>query len=177
MVMGDRQEMPACFRYDAQDCSPTKFYVEYDEPIDRKSGVVVGVVTAPATRRRRKGISAAKVTLFRFGDKQPVDSKLADKKGQFEFEVQPGIYELTVSRKGFQDARVKEFLVPRENTTRVRVETLRVGWIQGCVDEAPRAMRRDPPSLPGFDVVRFQTRTGADQLMLTACRRSCRTSS
>ena len=148
VVLGDWQGMPACFRYDAQDCSPTKFYVGYDAPAHQKSGMVLGVVTVSSTKGRNKAISAAKVTLFRVGDKQPLAVKVTDKKGQFDFEIQPGIYELAVSHKGLQDARVKEFLVSRENITRVRVETLRVGWIQGCVDEAPRAMRRDPPTLP-----------------------------
>jgi Carboxypeptidase regulatory-like domain len=162
MVIGDWQEMPACFRYDAQDCSPTTFHVKYDDPMHRKSGLVLGVVTAAASKGRGKGISAAKVTLFRVGDREPLASKVADKKGRFEFEVQPGIYELTVFRKGFQDVRVKEFLAPRENITRVAIETLRVGWVQACIDESMRAMRRDPPSLPDSGVVGAERRAGAD---------------
>jgi hypothetical protein len=94
MVMGDWQGMPACFRYDAQDCSPTKFYVGYDAPARQKSGMVLGVVTVSSTKGRSKAIPAAKVTLFRVGDKQPLAVKVTDKKGQFDFEIQPGIYEL-----------------------------------------------------------------------------------
>lgn len=81
MVIGDWQGMPACFRYDAQDCSPTKFYVGYDTPAHQKSGMVLGVVTVSWTKGRSKPISAATVTLFRVGDKQPLAVNVTDKKG------------------------------------------------------------------------------------------------
>jgi hypothetical protein len=151
MAMGDAGEMPACFRYDAQDCSNTKFYVDYDVPHQQKVGLIRGLVTAPTSRRKERGVSAAKATLFRAGTKEPLSSKIADKTGQFIFEVQPGIYELIVSRKGFQEACVKQFLVPRENTTNVTVKTARVGWVQLCVDETMRAANRHPANLPAFE--------------------------
>jgi hypothetical protein len=79
-----------------------------------------------------RALDQARVNLFRAKDEQVFDSTLSDHHGRFEFHPPPGHYELTISRQGFQEAKGKEFLVPGENLTQVKISTMRIGMVVLC---------------------------------------------
>jgi len=131
--MGKPRSMSTCFRDDMQLCNNTKFYIEYRNPLAGRPALLQGVVK-DWSKRKAKTLARAQVNLLRVGDGRQLGSTLSDRSGRFKFALQPGYYELTMSRSGFQDVKVKEFLVPRESATIVTIITLKIGVITLCVD-------------------------------------------
>lgn len=57
----------ACFHYEAQDCQPTRFYIDYDPPAaPRRSAFLAGVVTFQY--KKEKPIRGATINLFKSGE-------------------------------------------------------------------------------------------------------------
>lgn len=113
-------------------CATTYYSIDYDDPIPQSTSLLIGVVNA--TRRKHiVGLSKATINLSKAGNNQVLlDSTITDKHGRFRFHLSPGRYELKISRKGFLDVTVKEFLVPLQNPTSVTVFTARLGAISIC---------------------------------------------
>jgi carboxypeptidase family protein len=124
-------EDSACIRDVFQPCVPTRFVIEYGEPESRTSGLLSGQVH-DALSRGSKGLAKALVSLFRSGESSLRYSVVSDKSGRFQLNPESGVYDLTMSRDGFQGVRISKFLVPRENDTKVGIFTMRTGRIVVC---------------------------------------------
>jgi uncharacterized surface anchored protein len=113
-------------------CSTTRVWVEYDEPKRQSLPVLVGAVKWQKEDNTMVILSKAQVTLRRAGSRHALQSMLSDGNGRFEFHPEPGDYQLLVSRSGFQEVRVGEFLVPLENRTHVTIFTMKKGIVVVC---------------------------------------------
>jgi Carboxypeptidase regulatory-like domain len=80
-----------------------------------------------------KPVAKAKIALFREGEKQPILKCRSDQTGQFKLNDPPaGRYTLRISRQGYWEADLKEFLIPRENSVFVNFPLLKRNRIVVC---------------------------------------------
>ena len=98
---------------DMNYCGPHPL-IHYDPPNSngrRVEGIVRDYLDS-------KPIPKAEIILLRAGEKRPVAVSTADSAGKFKFIDPPaGRYTLRVSRSGYRQTDLKQFLIPRENGT------------------------------------------------------------
>jgi len=113
------------------DCDPTSFRIEYEPRGAQASALISGQVT-DWDNRKSKGLANAAISVTNVGDPAIHYSAISNKHGAFQFDPPAGIYNLAASLGGFHDARISGFLVPRENTTQIKVLTTNQGAIHLC---------------------------------------------
>jgi hypothetical protein len=80
-----------------------------------------------------KPIAKAKIALLRVGEKQPILKCSSDQTGKFKLNDPPtGRYTLRISRQGYWEADLKEFLIPRENSALIDFPLLKRNKIVVC---------------------------------------------
>lgn len=126
-----RIEDADCFRDSIAACAPTSFRIDYGQPLGQSSALILGRV-AEWNHERSKGLGKAKISLTNVGDPNVHYSAVSDKNGLFEFAPLAGVYDLTASVGGFQDVKIDNFLVPRENNTKLTLLTENKTAIVAC---------------------------------------------
>ena len=123
----------ACFPDANEPCLPKRFDITYRPPSPpRTSALLSGQVINWDSRLQKGRISKALVTLAKPGETTPRYTAISDAKGRFQIFPQPGIYRLTMLRKGFLDVKIPEFLIPLENETGINIKTSRNGAVVPC---------------------------------------------
>ena len=112
-------------------CKPTEFTIQYGQPSSRKSAIILGKAINLESRGQ-KGLAKAKINISRSGETNPSHTAVSDKHGRFQIDLVPGVYDLIMSREGFQDVKIPDFLVPLENETSIELRTRRIGAIVLC---------------------------------------------
>jgi hypothetical protein len=130
-----RMEGSDCFRDmpppSIMDCDPASFRIEYEPRGAQASALISGQVTG-WDNRKSKGLPKAAISLTNAGDPAVHYSAVSNKHGAFQFDPPPGIYNLAASLESFHDAKLAGFLVPRENTTQIKVLTTNQRAIHLC---------------------------------------------
>lgn len=122
---------PAICFSETSGCTPTEFAVEYGPLMTKKLASISGEVRNLETRGQ-KGLAKANITISRVGQKSTLYSLSTNKRGRFQIELQPGVYDLLMSYKGLQDVKIPHFLVPRGNEVDITIKTRRIGAIVVC---------------------------------------------
>lgn len=130
-MSGNGKVSTACFPDAVKPCRPTEFEIEYGQLMVRKLALVSGEVRNWQSRGQ-KPLPKAHISIFKHGEADPLYSFSTGKDGRFGADLQPGIYGLVMSRTGFQDVKIPDFLVPLENETKVTIRTARIGAIVVC---------------------------------------------
>jgi hypothetical protein len=113
---------------DMSDCGPNPS-VKYDA-LESAGPHLTGTVWA---YDGHEPVANAAVSLWRTGEKRPILTSSTDKKGRFEFnDIEASRYDLRISRRGYQPAVLRQFLIPRESGVSVNFPIVKTGKIFVC---------------------------------------------
>jgi len=120
-----------CSRDTIDYCQAATYAVEYGPRSERKMAEIIGQAIKDDSSYWKQ-LWGASIRIFRQGETAPLYELKSDSKGRFQLNLEPGIYSLKMTRNGSQDVVIPDFLVPRENITKVTMHTQAPGAVFAC---------------------------------------------